>query len=189
MSVEDKKENSSGAILHTVVKSYRANRRQGTHATKTRSLVSGGGKKPFKQKGTGGARQGSSRSPLREGGGVAHGPQPRLYKQKCNKKLKKVALSLSMENKKEYIVVAKPVELKTFSTKKALSYLVSSGVDVSKSVLVVLEKQNDIQYRSMRNLPRVSIKLASDINAEDVLRSKSILATKEALAVVNSRIS
>ena len=187
MSVENK-ENSNGAILHTVVKAYRANRRQGTHATKTRSMVSGGGKKPFKQKGTGGARQGSTRSPLREGGGIAHGPQPRLYKQKCNKKLKKVALSLSLQNKKDSIVTAAPLDLETYSTKKAISYLSSAGLELGNSILVVLEKQNDLQYKSMRNIPRVSIKLASDINAEDVLRNKNILVTKESLAIVNARI-
>ncbi len=87
------------ALLHSVVKAYQANRRQGTHATKTRSLVSGGGKKPFKQKGTGGARAGSTRSPLQPGGGQLHGPQPRDYRQSVNKKIRQLALKIALSDK------------------------------------------------------------------------------------------
>ena len=90
---------SNESVIHSVVKSYMANRRQGTHATKTRSLVSGGGKKPFRQKGTGSARQGSSRSPLMEGGAVSHGPQPRDYTQRINKKVKQKAMLIALSDK------------------------------------------------------------------------------------------
>ena len=87
------------AVLHQTVKAYLANKRQGTHATNTRSTISGGGKKPFKQKGTGGARQGSKRAPNQEGGAVAHGPQPRDYRQGINKKQGQLALAIALSNR------------------------------------------------------------------------------------------
>src|SRR4051812_20909522 len=89
----------NGGVLHQVVKAYQANRRQGTHATKTKAFVSGGGKKPFKQKGTGGARQGSDRNPHYPGGGEAHGPQPRDYRQAVNKKTRALALKIALSDK------------------------------------------------------------------------------------------
>ena len=107
------------AVLHAVVKAYRANARQGTHATKTRSTISGGGRKPFKQKGTGGARQGSKRSPLQEGGAVAHGPQPRDYRQDTNQKVRQLALSVALSDRvrHQHLHIIDDFKLDKYSTK------------------------------------------------------------------------
>ena len=145
-------------LLHGVVKAYRANRRQGTHATKTRSLVSGGGKKPFKQKGTGNARQGSTRSPLMEGGATAHGPQPRSYTQKTNKKQRqkalKIALSDKVRNNSFYVVDS--LAMDSYRTKDVVSLLSNLGLK-DKKTLIVDTHNSDHLLRSARNIKGVSV--------------------------------
>ncbi|MCX6123221.1 MAG: 50S ribosomal protein L4, partial [Proteobacteria bacterium] len=156
-------------LLHLVVKAYQANRRQGTHATKTKAMVSGGGKKPFKQKGTGEARQGSSRSPLNPGGGVSHGPQPRDYNEKVNARSKQAALIVALSEKlrhnhlvvlDDFKVPGKP------STKHIVSAL--TALKASKSLLLD-ERKDDLLFKSTRNIHGAACVSPAEVNAEHVL--------------------
>lgn len=175
-------------LLQVVVKAYQANRRQGTHATKTRSLVSGGGKKPFKQKGTGGARQGSSRSPLMPGGATAHGPQPRDYTQKINQRMKRQALMIALSDKIRHqrLFVVDDFAIQTYSTKHVVKSL--KALEQPKTVLVADERKDDLLYRSARNIHGVSALATSEINAENILRHQSIVLTEVALTALTKRL-
>lgn len=173
-------------VLHSVVKAYQANRRQGTHATKTRSLVSGGGKKPFKQKGTGGARQGSSRSPLQPGGGQLHGPQPRSYRQDVNKKMKRLALRIALSDKARNgkLVVVDDFGISNYSTKH-----ITKVLDAFKATKALIsdERKDDILYRSARNIKYVASTQPSELNAENVLRYDSLIISENALNALAQR--
>ncbi len=175
-------------VLHHVVKAYLANKRQGTHATKTRSYVSGGGKKPFKQKGTGGARQGSSRAVNQPGGAVAHGPQPRDYRLKVNKKVKdlamKVALSDKVKNGK--LVVVDQIALSKYSTKAMVGVL---GALSSPKALVADLRDDDLLYKSTRNIHGAAAVSPKDFNVLDLLRYESLIISEKALEALNARLS
>lgn len=174
------------ALLHSVVKAYRANRRQGTHATKTRSFVSGGGKKPFKQKGTGGARQGSLRGPHMPGGAEAHGPQPRDYRQYTSKKSRQLALKVALSDKVRHgkLFVVSDFVIDKYSTKHVLSVL--EAFKVSKALLAD-ERKDDVLYKSARNIHGAEALLPSALNAEDVLRFDSLIISETALTALAQR--
>jgi len=176
-------------VLHSVVMGYRANRRQGTHATKTRSLVSGGGKKPFKQKGTGSARQGSSRSPLMPGGGTAHGPQPRSYRQNLNQKTKQLALKVALSEKVRYkkLVIVDDFQISTYKTKHFVNFLKSVELAGTK-VLFGDERQDKFLYGSTRNLASATCLLASQINTEHVLGCDSLIISLQGLKGMIERL-
>lgn len=176
------------ALLHSVVKAYRANRRQGTHATKTRSLVSGGGKKPFRQKGTGGARQGSSRSPLMPGGATSHGPQPRDYRQGINAKVRQQALRIALSDKVRHqrLVLVDDFAISKYSTKHILGSLKACGTNLN--ALLADERKDDFLYRSARNIYRVNAISASEINAEDVLRHETLVLSATAVQALSQRL-
>ena len=176
------------AILHSVVKAYRSNRRQGTHATKTRSLVSGGGKKPFKQKGTGNARQGSSRSLLMEGGGVAHGPQPRDYTKLTNKKLrqKAVKVALSEKVKSNNLVVVDDFAASEYKTRHVVQFLGALGLKDKKRVLLS-DGYNKKLQKSSSNIHGVDVKTPETLNAEDILRCEVLVCSEKALSVLTER--
>jgi large subunit ribosomal protein L4 len=178
------------AVLHSVVKSYRANRRQGTHATKTRSLVSGGGKKPFKQKGTGEARQGSTRSPLQPGGGVAHGPQPRSYTQDINQKTKQLALCVALSDKIRHnrLTIVDDFAIATYKTKNIISALETLSKP-AMGVLISDERKDDLLYKSARNIHGVEVVPSSVLNAENVLRYENIIISESALKVLEQRLN
>ncbi len=174
-------------VLHLVVKAYQANRRQGTHATKTKAMVSGGGAKPFKQKGTGEARQGSSRSPLNPGGGVAHGPQPRDYNEKINARTKQTALAVALSDKvrhnrliviDDFKVGAKP------STKHMLKALKALKAD---KALVLDESKDDNLLRSTRNIHGADCITPSAVNAEHVLRYENFVISESGLNTLQKR--
>jgi large subunit ribosomal protein L4 len=168
-------------LIHQVVVAQLAAARQGTHKTKGRGEVSGAGRKPFKQKGTGRARQGSIRAPQMTGGGIVHGPVPRNYSQRTPKKMIAAALlgALSDRARGDRLhVVESLVEGTTPSTKGAIDLL--SGIATSKHVLIVLERDNDIAAKSVRNLPTVHVLAADQLNAYDVLVSDDIVFTKSA---------
>jgi len=169
-------------ILHQVVVNFLANQRQGTHSTKTKGLISGGGRKPFKQKGTGRARAGSTRSPLWRGGGTVFGPQPRDYSYKVPKKVKRRALMAALHEKlsSNAIVVIDSILMEKPRTKEMLSILKNLGLD-KKSVLIVLPEHNASVALSARNIPGVSITRASDLNTYDVIASNMLLMTRAAL--------
>jgi large subunit ribosomal protein L4 len=174
-------------LLHQVVVAQLAAARQGTHKVKNRGEVSGAGRKPFKQKGTGRARQGSIRAPHMTGGGIVHGPTPRSYAQRTPKKMKAAALrgALSDRARHERIhVVEAIVEGTKPSTKLALATL--AGLTDRKNQLVVLERGNDVAALSVRNLETVHAVYVDQLNTYDVLISDDVVFTKAAFdALVN----
>ena len=169
-------------LMHQVVVAQLAAARQGTHATKTRGDVAGGGKKPFRQKGTGNARQGSIRAPHFTGGGVVHGPQPRDYDQRTPKKMKQGALrsALSDRARADRIhVVTALFEGDKPSTKAALAAL--GAIVEDRQALVVLERGNELTALSLRNVPEVHVLWADQLNTYDVLDADDIVFTQAAL--------
>ena len=168
-------------LIHQVVVAQQAAARQGTHATKTRADVRGGGRKPYKQKGTGRARQGSTRAPQFAGGGVVHGPQPRSYDQRTPKKMKAAALRGALSDRARdgrIHVVDALVSGDKPSTKSALAALVSLTDRVG--YLVVLERTDAITWLSLRNAPEVHIVAVDQLNTYDVLNSDDVVFTKGA---------
>jgi len=169
-------------LIHQVVVAQRAAARQGTHATKTRGDVSGGGRKPYRQKGTGRARQGSIRAPQFAGGGVVHGPQPRSYAQRTPKKMKAAALcgALSDRARAGRVHVVAGFGLgETPSTKQALAVL--DRVSQRRHVLVVLTRGDETTWKSLRNVPQVHLLAADQLNTYDVLVSDDVVFTTAAL--------
>jgi large subunit ribosomal protein L4 len=170
------------ALMHQVVIAQLAAKRQGTHSTKTRGEVSGGGKKPYRQKGTGRARQGSTRAPQFKGGGVVHGPQPRDYSQRTPKKMIAAALrsALSDRARNERIhAITELVEGQTPSTKSAKTFL--STLTENKKVLVVIGRSDVVGTKSVRNLPGVHVISADQLNTYDVLNADDVIFSVEAL--------
>ena len=168
-------------LLHQVVVAQLAAARQGTHKTKTRAEVSGAGRKPFKQKGTGRARQGSIRAPHMTGGGVVHGPTPRDYSQRTPKKMIAAALRGALSDRARngrIHVVADLVAGSKPSSKEALATL--RGVSERKNLLVVIERANDVAALSVRNLAGVHVLYADQLNTYDVLVSDDVVFTKAA---------
>ena len=168
-------------LLHQVVVAQLAAARQGTHKTKTRAEVSGAGRKPFKQKGTGRARQGSIRAPHMTGGGVVHGPTPRDYSQRTPKKMIAAALRGALSDRARngrIHVVAELVAGTKPSAKDALATL--RGVSERKNLLVVIERANDVAALSVRNLEEVHVLYADQLNTYDVLVSDDVVFTKAA---------
>jgi len=171
-------------LIHQVVVAQRAAARQGTHSTKTRGMVSGGGKKPYRQKGTGRARQGSIRAPQFTGGGVAHGPVPRDYSQKTPKKMKAAALRGALSDRaanERVFVVTSFVEGDTPRTKDALTVLNKVTDGAVRNVLVVTEHDDELSWKSLRNVPFVHLLAEDQLNTYDVLASDFVVFTKAAL--------
>jgi large subunit ribosomal protein L4 len=168
-------------VMHQVVTAQLAHRRAGTQSTKTRSEVSGGGKKPFKQKGTGGARQGSTRAPHYSGGAVALGPKPRKYGQRTPKKMIKLALASSLSDRvnEGRVVVVDDWSFTAPSTKSALAALKALGV--SGSVLVVVGTNDSNVEKSFRNLHDAQVITQAELNAYDVLCNEWVVFTKSTL--------
>ncbi|MBX3099255.1 MAG: 50S ribosomal protein L4 [Salinibacterium sp.] len=167
-------------LIHQVVVAQRAAARQGTHKTKGRGEVSGSGVKPFKQKGTGRARQGSVRMPQHRGGGTVHGPQPRDYSQRTPKKMIAAALlgAISDRARGERLTVVDSLGKGNVpSTKAAASVLASVS---GKNVLIVLERGDEVSFKSVRNLKQVHVLFADQLNAYDVVNSDDIVFTKAA---------
>jgi large subunit ribosomal protein L4 len=170
-------------LIHQVVVAQLAAARQGTHDTKSRGEVSGGGRKPYKQKGTGRARQGSTRAPQFTGGGVVHGPTPRNYEQRTPKKMKAAALRGALSDRARngrVHVLSSLVEGETPSTKAAMAALKS--VADSANVLVVVSRDDDVSWLSLRNLNNVHVLSPDQLNTYDVLISDDVVFTSDALA-------
>ena len=170
-------------VMHQVVTAQLAGRRAGTQSTKTRAEVSGTGKKPFNQKGTGGARQGSTRAPHFKGGGIAHGPKPRSYTQRTPRKMIRLALAsaLSDRNSSGHVVVIDSWGLTTPSTKDALKALTALGVE--GRVMVVVSPSEEVAIKSFRNVPEVQLTLVGELNAYDVLCNNWIVFSKDSLPI------
>ncbi len=167
--------------MHQVVVAQLANLRQGTHSCKGRGEVRGGGRKPWRQKHTGRARHGSTRSPIWVGGGVAHGPSPRDYSQKVNKKVRRLALrsALSLKVRDNLLTVVDHIDLDTPSTKVLLGFIDKMGV---KKPLIVLHEPNDAVSKSVRNIPDARAINVGNINVYDLLNYQNLILTQEAVA-------
>ncbi len=171
----------SEASVHAVVRAYLLNQRQGTQSTLTRSEVSGGGKKPWRQKGTGRARQGSTRAPQWTHGGIALGPKPRLYKVSINKKIKKIAMKSVLTSKVQdnELIVIDNIALDAYRTKTVVEMLKAIGVE--KKALIVSAEKNDYLVGSAKNIPGVATSMASNINVYDLLKYNTLVVTKAAV--------
>jgi large subunit ribosomal protein L4 len=170
-------------LMHQVVTAQLAAARQGTHKAKNRGEVAGGGKKPYKQKGTGRARQGSIRAPQFTGGGVVHGPVPRDYSQRTPKKMKAAALRGALSDRArngKVHVVSAFVDGETPSTKAALAAVKATAGEAPR-VLVVLGSEDEVNWVSLRNLPQVHLLEAGQLNTYDVLVSDEVIFTTDAL--------
>lgn len=167
-------------VVHTVVTNYLANQRQGTQSTKTRAEVSGGGRKPWKQKGTGRARQGSIRAPQWIKGGIALGPKPRSYNYKVNKKERRLAVKSVLSSKilENELLVLDKIELKEIKTKNMVNIL--NNLKVEGKVLIVLPEKNDNVQLSSRNIEGVKTSLVSSINTYELLSYNKLILTVDA---------
>jgi large subunit ribosomal protein L4 len=175
-------------LIHQVVVGQLAAARQGTHSTKTRGEVSGGGRKPYKQKGTGRARQGSTRAPQFTGGGVVHGPTPRDYVQRTPKKMKAAALRGALSDRARHgrvHVVSTLAGGDVPSTKTAAAVL--AKVSERRNLLVVVERTDEVSWKSLRNLPQVHLLVPDQLNTYDVLCSDDIVFTQGALEAFLAR--
>ncbi|NLN93019.1 MAG: 50S ribosomal protein L4 [Candidatus Hydrogenedens sp.] len=180
----------SDTLLHDVVVGLQANQRQGTHSTKTRSEVSGGGAKPFRQKGTGRARRGSTREPLLKGGGVAFGPKPRSYRNKVTAGMKRQALCglLSDRARTERLCVLSDFAIDAPKTRTFADMIKAIDADARKTLLVVAD-HNPVVLLSSRNIPNVAVRTAADVNALDVISASRIVLQQEALPKLEERLT
>jgi len=167
-------------VLHDAVVMQQASRRQGTHAVKNRSAVAGGGRKPWRQKGTGRARQGSIRSPQWVGGGVVFGPTPRSYSYKLPKKVRRLALKSALSSKviENSLIVLESLAFDAPKTKEAVKVL--KALDVNEKVLIVTAENDDVVVKSASNLPNAKVLSVSGINVLDLLTHDKLIMTKDA---------
>lgn len=176
-------------LLHAEVRRQLSRRRAGTHSTKNRAAVSGGGAKPWRQKGTGRARQGTTRAPQWAGGGVVFGPVPRSYEHSLPKKVRAAALrsALSLRHGEEAITVVDSLPVEEFKTRRILEIL--EGLSLAdKNVLIVIDGADEKIERSARNLPNVGVVRVAGLNVYDVLRHEKLLVTKAAVAGIEARL-
>jgi large subunit ribosomal protein L4 len=173
-------------VMHQVVTAQLAAARQGTHKTKTRGEVAGGGRKPWRQKGTGRARQGSIRAPQWVGGGVAHGRVPKDWSQRVNKKVKRAALRSALTDRanNEAVTVVRDLAFEAPKTKDAVAALAALGVE--GKALVVLSRWDDATVRSFRNLPTVHTLVVDQLNTYDVLNSDVVVFEEAALELIGT---
>ena len=170
------------AVMHSAVINYLANQRQGTQSTKTRSEVSGGGRKPWRQKGTGHARQGSTRSPQWTHGGIALGPKPRSYRFSLPKKVRRLALKSAFSSKvmADEMLVLESLSLEEIKTKTIVNMLNALGAD--RKVLLVLPEKDEKIVLSARNIPGVKTALVNTLNVYDILNCDKFIVVKDAVA-------
>ena len=172
------------SVLHTVVSNYLANQRQGTQSTKTRTEVRGGGIKPWRQKGTGRARQGSIRAPQWTGGGVALGPKPRDYRYSINKKLKKIALKSALAAKYEAYEIFVVEDLKMDEIKTAKIATMLKGMEINSKALIVTAECDENVYKSARNIKGVTPTYVDVLNTYEILKHDKFIISKDAVAKI-----
>lgn len=174
----------NASAMHLCVVAYLANQRQGTQSTLTRAEVRGGGKKPWRQKGSGRARQGSIRSPQWTHGGIALGPKPREYGKTVNKKARRLAMKSALSSKvaAEELIVLDSLEMNEIKTKEVVSVL--KALETGKKVLIVLPEKNETVYRSARNIKGVKTTLVSTLNVYDILNCDSLVVLKDAVSKI-----
>ena len=174
----------SVSAMHLCVVNYLANQRQGTQSTLTRGEVSGGGKKPWRQKGSGRARQGSTRSPQWYHGGIAHGPKPREYGFSINKKVRRLAMKSALSGKAadDEIIVLDSFGVEEIKTKEVAKVL--AALPTGKKTLIVLPEKNDIIYKSARNIAGVKVTLVNTLNVYDILNCDKVLVLQDAVSKI-----
>jgi len=174
----------NGPVMHAVVVNYLANQRQGTQSTLTRGEVSGGGKKPYRQKGTGRARQGSTRSPQWTHGGIALGPKPRSYRYVLNKKVRRLAMKSALSDKVQNgnLIVLNELSLTEYKTKEIVKTLEALGAD--RKALIVMPEKNDMVIRSAANIPGVKTALVNTLNVYDILNADKFIVIEGAVAQI-----
>ena len=170
----------NSAVLHMAVKNYLGNQRQGTQSTLTRTEVSGGGRKPWRQKGTGRARQGSTRSPQWTHGGVALGPKPRSYRTKLNKKVRRVAITSALSSKvaENSMIVVDNITAAEYKTKVMVAMLAAIGA--GRKSLVVLPEKDDKVFRSLSNIEGVKVAVVGAVNVYDILNCNTLVMAQGA---------
>jgi large subunit ribosomal protein L4 len=184
----DKKKKAIG-LIHRVYLTQLKNSRQYLASTKTKSEVRGGGRKPWKQKGTGRARAGSSRSPLWRGGGVSFGPKPRLVSKKVNKKERRLAILSALYLKKQQFIFVNEVALndvKTVKTKNIVKFISDLGLNSNEKILFILTKPNKEFWLASRNLKNVEVTTSNCLNIEQLLKTTHIILSKPSLDLINS---
>jgi len=180
------KESSAADLLHRAVLRQQAHSRQGTASSLTRSEVRGGGRKPYKQKGTGRARQGSIRTPLRPGGGVIFGPKPRKYNLDMNRKERRLALRTALMSRISDAKIIKDfgAKLEIPKTSEIVSLLKRVGIDSDGKILIILNKPSEIIKRSIRNLEKIKLISADQLNVFDLLNANSLVIGEDALSTI-----
>ena len=180
------KESSAADLLHRAVLRQQAHSRQGTASTLTRSEVRGGGRKPYKQKGTGRARQGSIRTPLRPGGGIIFGPKPRKYNLEMNRKERRLALRTALMSRISDAKIIKDFgsKLEVPKTSEIVALLKRVGIDSDGKILIILKKPSEIIKRSIKNLEKVKLISADQLNVFDLLNANSLVIGEDALSTI-----
>jgi len=180
------KESSAADLLHRAVLRQQAHSRQGTASTLTRSEVRGGGRKPYKQKGTGRARQGSIRTPLRPGGGIIFGPKPRKYNLEMNRKERRLALRTALMSRISDAKIIKDFgsKLEVPKTSEIVALLKRVGIDSDVKILIILNKPSEIIKRSIKNLEKVKLICADQLNVFDLLNANSLVIGEDALSTI-----
>jgi len=180
------KESSAADLLHRAVLRQQAHSRQGTASTLTRSEVRGGGRKPYKQKGTGRARQGSIRTPLRPGGGITFGPKPRKYNLDMNRKERRLALRTALMSRISDAKIIKDFgsKLEVPKTSEILALLKRVGIDSDQKILIILKQPSEIIKRSIRNLEKIKLISADQLNVFDLLNANSLVIGEDALSTI-----
>ncbi len=181
------KEETAAAVVHRALVRQMANQRQGTACTKTRSEVRGGGRKPWRQKGTGRARAGSNRSPLWRGGGVTFGPKPRDYSIKMNRKERRLALRTALVNRAADLFVVEDFSknLAQPKTKELVAALTRWGIEAGAKVLIITGERDENVYLSARNVENLRLISANNLNVYDLLHADQIIATEAAIAKIH----
>ena len=177
------KDTSAGDLLHRAVLRQLANKRQGTASTLTRSEVRGGGRKPYKQKGTGRARQGSIRTPLRPGGGIVFGPKPRSYNLDMNRKERRLALRTALMSRTSDIQTVEDFgsSLTTPKTKEIVKGLDRLGIDKTQKILIILDNPSTNIRKSIHNIPNIKLVLADQLNVFDILNANQLVIGNSAI--------
>ena len=177
------KQSSAGDLLHRAVLRQLANKRQGTASTLTRSEVRGGGRKPYKQKGTGRARQGSIRTPLRPGGGIIFGPKPRSYNLDMNRKERRLALRTALMSRTSDIKTVEDFgsSLTTPKTKEIVNGLDRLGIDKTKKILIILDNPSTNIRKSIQNISNIKLVLADQLNVFDILNANQLVIGNSAI--------
>jgi large subunit ribosomal protein L4 len=180
------KESTANDLMHRAVLRQQAHMRQGTASTLTRAEVRGGGRKPYKQKGTGRARQGSIRTPLRPGGGIVFGPKPRSYNLAMNRKERRLALRTALMARFEAITVVKDfgASLDVPKTREITDALGRLGIAADSKVLIILSNPSEVVRRSVRNLDKVKLIAADQLNVFDLLNAQALVVGEDALATI-----